>query len=184
MPQPRELLREVRRLLKPSGDVVITLPNSGRPIPFGREDYDFPPHHFTRWSPQAMREFLAREGFSIVRQDASTLGIRYFLDVMVTHCAVKPAIGLLKKVMFGGQVQPEATVSELFDGTAAESNSAGLRRGILSNKRLRSFLFGSYRSLFKILCWPFAAALVSYYRAIRADCGNCLYTFARKINGA
>jgi hypothetical protein len=132
-----------------------------------------------------MEEFLKRGGFSIVRQKASTLELRYLLDVMVTHCAVKPAISLAKKFMFRGQVRPEATVSELFNDVAAPLGSGGLRRGVLSSKRLRSFLFAFYRFLFEILFWPFAAAVMVYYRATRAeDCGNHLYTLARKNNGA
>lgn len=42
VPEPRELARESRRLLKAGGHLVITLPNARRPIPFGREEFDFP----------------------------------------------------------------------------------------------------------------------------------------------
>ena len=53
----------------------MTLPNALRPLPFVREQHDYPPHHFTRWTPEAMRGFLEREGFSVVHQDAGSLKV-------------------------------------------------------------------------------------------------------------
>lgn len=180
MPQPTALLRGIKRLLRPGGALVITVPNADRPLPFGREVWDFPPLHFTRWSPKAMRTLLEREGFSIVRQDASMLELRYFLDVMVMHCAIEPLLALAKKWMFRGETANGRTVTELMSDSNAAAESKSWLQRVFGSKRLRAFLFSSFRFIAKVVLWPVAVCLALYYRATRADCGNCLYTLARK----
>ena len=65
-PEPRELLALIKPVLKRGGHLAITFPNESRPILFRREDYDYPPHHFTRWNVRSLRMFLEGQGFAIV----------------------------------------------------------------------------------------------------------------------
>lgn len=94
MPNPDLLLREVKRVLNIGGHIAITLPNARRPLPWGREEHDYPPHHFTRWTPEALRGFLERRGFTIIRQEFGHLRLRYLSDHFFYFVLV-PAMKLL-----------------------------------------------------------------------------------------
>jgi 2-polyprenyl-3-methyl-5-hydroxy-6-metoxy-1,4-benzoquinol methylase len=169
-PEPRELVKQASRLLKAGGTLVVTLPNGNRPLPYGREEYDFPPHHFTRWTPKAMRGFLEREGFRVTSQKAGSLEFGYFLEIMTLHWAVKPALKLAKKLLF--KKAPEgATVTEI----AAEQKLPGA----LADKGLRSKLFGAFALGSKVVLAPVAGAFWLGYAASR-ERGNILFTAAVK----
>ncbi len=170
-PEPRELAKQARRLLKPGGTLVVTLPNALRPMPYGREEYDFPPHHFTRWTPTALRSFLEREGFKVVRQEASSLEFSYFLEIMTLHWGVKPALRLAKRVLFKKGASEAASVTELSQSEALP--------GALADKGLRQKLFGVYAAGAKVLLSPVAGAFWLSYAA-RRERGNILFTAAEK----
>ena len=176
VPDPVRLLAEVRRLLRPNGHIVITLLNDSRPMPFGRELPDYPPHHFTRWSPAALRGFLTRQRFVVEHQEARRLEVRYLLEMATAHCAVEPALALAKKLLFGGSADPAASVTENF----ASRQPAGGLAAALETKGLRRKLFSCYRSLAAAALTPPVLALTWYYRCFRPDSGNNLYMRARK----
>lgn len=65
--RPREWLQIIKRLLKPDGRLIISVPN--RNMYWGNLEYhptDLPPHHFTSWSPTALRQFLQKSGFEVM----------------------------------------------------------------------------------------------------------------------
>jgi len=65
--RPLALLVELRSFLRPGGQVCITVPRFDRyPRLFDREA-DFPPHHLTLWSPEAVKIVLQKAGFENVK---------------------------------------------------------------------------------------------------------------------
>ncbi len=172
-PEPLKLLNLLKPLLRKGGHVALTLPNALRPIPFTREEHDYPPHHFTRWTPEAMKGFLERNGFVVVRQDAGTLKLGYLSDHVFFYAVMPFVLKLAKRVLFG-KAGAAKTVSELY--------SAGGAAGALSDKSRRQALVDAAKLPLRLVTWPVAAAMWLYYRATRPLPGDCLYTLARREN--
>ena len=173
-PEPAWFFGEVKRLLKPGAYVAITLPNGLRPLPWGREEHDFPPHHFTRWTPESMRRFLERQGFEVVRQEAGTLKLRYLSDHFFFYRVMPQLIAGAKKLLF--REAKGATLSELYDKAGG-----GQARG-LADKGRRQRLVNAARFAFQISFTPAALAMKAYYRSRQKLCGDSLYTLARYRN--
>jgi 2-polyprenyl-3-methyl-5-hydroxy-6-metoxy-1,4-benzoquinol methylase len=163
-PEPAWFLEKIKRILKPGGHIALTMPNSQRPIPFQREEHDYPPHHFTRWSPPAMKAFLERNGFEIVRQDATTLHLRYLTDHIFFYRIMPGLLGPARR---------------LFAKDAAGGRKPGPEAGPLSDKVRRQRLVDLARFTFQVLASPLAALWRLRWRARRSECGDCLYTLAR-----
>lgn len=188
-PEPARLLGLVKPLLKPGGHVAITLPNADRPLPWGREEHDYPPHHFTRWTPRAMRGFLERQGFAVVHQEAAELKVSYLADHFFFYVLMPGLLGLAKRVLFG-QGAPEGSFSELYATPAAVGEPAGKDpgagswrrrlRAALAEKGTRQRLVNAFKSLCAPLAYSVAVPFTVYYLALRAECGDCLYTLARR----
>jgi len=170
-PEPRELLALVRPLLKKGGHIALTLPNALRPLPFVREQHDYPPHHFTRWTPEAMKAFLEREGFVVLRQDAGRLKLGYLSDHIYFYALMPAALRLAKRLLFGKK-DDGRTVAELY----AETGAAGA----LSDRSRRQALVDALKLALRLFTWPAAALMWLYYRATRRLPGDCLYTLARR----
>ncbi len=167
-PEPGELLDAVTPLLKKGGYLALTLPNASRPLPFKREEHDYPPHHFTRWSPSAMRTFLASKGYSVVRQDAGTLRLAYLSDHLY-FAAIAPLISAYKTLKFGAAATGK-TVTELEGGGA----------GALSDKAARQRLVDAAKLVLRVVTWPAAALMWVFYKLTRPLPGDSLYTLARR----
>jgi hypothetical protein len=60
---PCLLIESAIKLLKPGGQLVISTPNSQM---CWRPPLDFPPHHLSRFTPQALRALLTNAGLRIV----------------------------------------------------------------------------------------------------------------------
>lgn len=169
VPEPGAFLDKVAGLLKPGGHLAVTLPNAKRPLWFTREEHDYPPHHFTRWTPEALRGFLERRGFEVVRQDASALRLSYVADHIFFYGMMRPLLGPLKRLLFGVAAAGK-TVSEVAkDG----------RAGALADPVRRHRLVAAFRALMKLPILPLALLIKLRY-ALRTDAGNDLYTLARK----
>lgn len=176
-PEPAELLGQVRRLLKAGGRIALTLPNNRRPIPFRREAHDYPPHHFTRWTPQAMRNFLEKHGFAVERQVAGELRWEYVSDHLFFFGVMPALLAVAKRVLFGRSAPAQATVTGLYsEGTAAPGDAAGT----LADPLVRARLVEWARTAFRAAAFPFALLLTAYYRATRELAGDSLYTLARR----
>lgn len=172
-PDPRELLALLLPLLKKGGHIALTLPNARRPIPFRREEHDYPPHHFTRWTPEAMRSFLERNGFLVVRQDAGSLKLSYLSDHIYFYALMPAALALAKRALFG-KAAGGGTITQLYDASGAG--------GALADKSRRQALVDASKRLLRVLTWPAAAALWAWYAATRPSSGDCLYTLARRVD--
>ncbi|GEM_PF-1903649 len=62
---PKEILGEIKQVMRPGGYLVLSVPNKER---FGTidEDWDYPPNHLFRWNKRSISIFLESHGFSIV----------------------------------------------------------------------------------------------------------------------
>jgi SAM-dependent methyltransferase len=76
---PLGLCRSLRGLIRPGGTVGISVPSwDRRPAWFGRET-DYPPHHFTLWTKEALAAILTRAGFTDVRVFESPMIFQIFV---------------------------------------------------------------------------------------------------------
>ena len=63
---PDIFLGQIKECLAPGGLLAISVPNPGRWMPGGlRENWDYPPHHLTRWNSEALQIFLEKYGFQV-----------------------------------------------------------------------------------------------------------------------
>lgn len=172
LPEPRQLLSEVRRLLRRGGGLVVTLPNELRPLPFGREVWDYPPHHFTRWTPAALARFLEAGGFRVERHEVSPLEIRPVLDSAVDACLLKPLLTLAKRVLFGPSADLRAPVSELSRRSPGGEGRLG--------PSMRKALFHAVRNSGRALFFVPVALWVLHQRRTHPERGTCQFVLARK----
>ena len=63
---PAQFLQQLQGLLAPGGWLALNTPNRERSPNF-KERWDYPPHHLTRWSKEALRNLLSHAGLSVVR---------------------------------------------------------------------------------------------------------------------
>jgi SAM-dependent methyltransferase len=173
-PEPARLLGQIKPLIKPGGYLAITLPNELRPLLHGRADYDYPPHHFTRWTPDAMKNFLERNGFSVIRQKADFLGLQYIADSYFFFVVMPPLLGLAKRIIFGRRALTEKTFSDLY------GDSHKTQETRLSNKRIRQQIVNGALFFFRVFFSPIWIFLRYRYSRGKSLGGNCLYTLARK----
>lgn len=92
--QPVALLATAFSLVAPGGTLVVSTPNRlGRPrVP---EQLDSPPHHLSRWTPEALRRALGRAGFEDVAIGFSPghIGLK---AVLLQRTQFGLAVGLLR----------------------------------------------------------------------------------------
>ncbi len=61
---PLMFMKNVKKLLKPTGMIAGSVPNTARYIVKKRFSPDNPPHHFTMWRKKQLLSFLTKIGFS------------------------------------------------------------------------------------------------------------------------
>lgn len=65
---PFAAFEDVRKLVRPDGLIVVTMPNAAGPIRhFADALTEVPPHHVTRWSEPTVRVLAERHGATVVR---------------------------------------------------------------------------------------------------------------------
>lgn len=62
---PNQFLKTIKGLLRPQGSIAISVPNRDMAVN-SLGEYDYPPHHLTKWSDKALAHFLNSHGFSII----------------------------------------------------------------------------------------------------------------------
>ncbi len=177
-PEPRGLLAAIKPVLKRGGHIAVTLPNESRPAWFGREDFDYPPHHFTRWNVDALRSFLQREGFTVV--DLRTVGpsVRWFSEVMFYGLIAPSAVRAARRALFGPQ--SEGTLTDLY-AVASPAPPDAAPDGLkiyLADPARRQRAANIFKYACRVLTYPVAAVLALACR-LRPRSGEYLYCLAR-----
>jgi 2-polyprenyl-3-methyl-5-hydroxy-6-metoxy-1,4-benzoquinol methylase len=71
---PAGLIASISACLRPGGLFALSVPNPRRlALHWCREEWDYPPHHLTRWTPQALLNVLRTHGFQILEQHSEPL---------------------------------------------------------------------------------------------------------------
>jgi SAM-dependent methyltransferase len=168
--EPRELLEAIKPVLKRGGHAAVTLPNDARPALFGREIWDYPPHHFTRWAPAALRSFFEREGFAVA--DLHTYGpsAAWFSEQIFFEWIAPPLLALARRVLFGGA---SGTLTELYAAVPPDGPKPAL-----ADKSRRQRLVDALRFACRAFTYPAGLALMLVYRLAGRD-GEHLYCLAR-----
>ena len=66
---PSDFLRQIAAVLMPGGQLFLSVPNPERcMLRLGREEWDYPPHHLTRFSKEGIARLLERAGYEIVKR--------------------------------------------------------------------------------------------------------------------
>lgn len=97
---PTRFLEDLKGLLCPGGLIVLSVPNRERSIDtLGAGDG--PPNHLTRWSPSALKGFLERTGFEVVKLREKTLDHDDLANYLRNRVRLGIASGLVKKGLAG-----------------------------------------------------------------------------------
>jgi SAM-dependent methyltransferase len=176
-PEPRALLALIKPVLKRDGHLAITFPNETRPILFRREDYDYPPHHFTRWNVRSLRGFLEGEGFAIEALETFGPSVRWFSEILFDGLIAPSALGLARRILFGSS--STGTLTDLYSSTAAPAPGAqGAVKGLLAGKARRQALVDAFKLACRLITYPLGAILALAYR-LKRNSGEYLYCLAR-----
>jgi len=119
---PREVLREIRRIIKPDGYLFIGVPNldSFQAKLFGRFWYYLgPPTHTFAYSPKSLTKFLEQEGFRVekVGYNSDFSGICGSVQIFVNQRNGKPASAgwVINNPIFKLIGQWTAKITDLFE---------------------------------------------------------------------
>jgi SAM-dependent methyltransferase len=170
---PVGFLRLAGRLLKPGGRLLIAVPDTRRRTPFGRDSWDYPPHHLTRWSPKALRLALEKGGFIVEDLRSKPIPVVDFSRVWADRSA-QCLLRLFKLVRYG-----RGAASRPMDEILAARSSGG-KATALPDKSRRVRMVFAYHAVFNFVTYPLFALLRLYYRLARPDAGHTLLAISRK----
>lgn len=174
--EPRALLELIKPVLKRGGHLAITFPNEGRPILFHREEYDYPPHHFTRWNVRALRGFLEGQGFAIVTLETVGPSTRWFSEILFDALIAPYAVAWARSLLFGPEAKGPITVLYAAGNSGKERPSGA--KGFFLQKSRRQALVNVFKSACRIFTYPAGAALSLVYH-LKRNSGEYLYCLAR-----
>jgi 2-polyprenyl-3-methyl-5-hydroxy-6-metoxy-1,4-benzoquinol methylase len=169
---PIGFLRLAGETLKPGGFLLVSVPDNRRPTPFGRDLWDYPPHHLTRWTPKALRLALERAGFELADMRGMPLHAWEFSRIWADRSA-QAILKVIKRLLFGAGAasQPmDALLEKAPSGPGAS----------LPGKTARVKLVATYHAVFSALTYPVFVLMVLYYRRALPGVGLGLLAVARK----
>ena len=172
-PEPAALLAAIKPVLKRGGHLAITFPNADRPHPFGVEAYDYPPHHFTRWTPRALRVFLESRGFAIVVLTTVGPSVYWASETLFYGLIAPPALALAKRLFFGRRAS--GTITDLYAASGTEAPGAG---ALLADKGRRQDLVAFFKRACRLATWPLGLLLALGCR-LKPGSGEDLYCLSR-----
>jgi SAM-dependent methyltransferase len=165
--EPRDLMALVRPVLKRGGHLALTFPNAERLRPFGTEEHDYPPHHFTRWTTAALRKFLEGQGFEIVELNTYGPSVRWGSETLFYGLIAPAAIAAVRRLAFGKEAT--GSLSDLY---------ASKPDGALADKSRRQTIVDAAKTFARLLTWPLGAVLALAAR-LKPRSGEHLYCLAR-----
>jgi SAM-dependent methyltransferase len=155
---PAAVLRGAAALLKPGGLLLADVPNADRAFGGTLAIIDYPPHHLTRWTEQALRAVFARAGFEVLRAD-SIMQLGNFYDHIFSTITLNLA-ALFKKLRYGGSMaELRLTPMAKAAGAAPAADTGAARRA-----RLVAAVRRLYYAVFWLPLLPAAAVFVLYCR--------------------
>lgn len=173
---PREMVVSARELLKAEGRLVITTPNGHRPVPFGRGEMDYPPHHLSRWTPEVLEAFLRREGFEVEYSCPDPLVTWEFSGHFIGR-ATKALLKLSKRILYG-KAAAGATLTQL----VRSDKSRGAVAGLITDKDRRVRLVDGFERTLGWVLAPFFLPMKWYYLARNPRSGSRIGFVARKTS--
>ncbi len=163
MADPLEFLRGIKACMKEDGVLALAVPNPGRwALRFGRETWDRPPHHLTRWNEHALCAALERAGLQVIeiyREPVETFAqvVSGFQDVVWAR--------VLKNFSFG-------IASRL------KSQAPAAEPGREDRTSLRDCLVKAKNFVIRWTVFSLSAVFYPFLKAGRAE-GKTLLVFAR-----
>jgi len=168
---PRGFLALAAKILKPGGRLLVAVPDNRRPTPFGRDYFDYPPHHLTRWKPEPLRRALESAGLRVEEIFAKPLPVIDLSRIWADRSA-QAILRAIKRIRYGrgaaARPMDEILAAEPGGASAVPDKAA----------RLRAVFF--YHSVFNTVTWPLFGAMTLYYRLTRPGMGHTLLAVARK----
>jgi len=157
---PADFIEKLKKMLVPGGVLMLSMPNAARPLLFGgREGWDFPPHHLTRWTAPRLDRFLAAHGLERVLLEDSALGEEQVYNQLLgvkADEAVKAAVAAVKKLFFGERGAAPA------DQLAATGGGVA---GLLKFRAARRLPVTALKLFLRALVLPVSLPLLLYYLA-------------------
>ena len=163
---PQAFLDTAKSFLKADGFIALSVPNRNR-WQIGHDPLDYPPNHLTRWSPAALRNFLASNGFEVVSILEQPLTVRraaQMLSTLFRSGLIADAVGEQPPAFRELGEMPLEELQRTVDRLQADKRQSLAAR--LSAWKLRALL-------------PLAALLLPYFRS-RGRTGLYLYCLARR----
>lgn len=167
MPDPQDFIKKIKSILKPGGFFVFEVPDKNRFFKDSSGLFDYPPHHFTRWSLKSIEIFLQENGFKISEKHLPFNFSAYFNNFISLF---------LLRLSF---IYKRITGKNKFH---VETGSNIKIKTIESKINLKRIVLSIIKGLVSILSIPFLiiAFIPSYIYAIIKDKGFVIYVIARK----
>ncbi len=155
---PHAFVANVNKLLKDEGYIVLSVPNPKRiGLIFGRESWDYPPHHLTSWNKRSLEALLQLNNFEIVNLKDEPLNLLKVLP----DC-------LSGKIKFN----VNHSVERMYSGSANSFAKSVLRFTYTTLSKCKKFF--SQAAAVLLLPW--------YSLRYRNRAGSSLLVIARKKN--
>jgi SAM-dependent methyltransferase len=162
--QPAAFLERVKSCLRPRGYIGLSVPNRERWLT-GPDVFDYPPNHFLRWSPDALKNFLSVQGFETLSIREQPAGIVYTAQMinmsLRTGLAQKASTGAPESFRDIMQMNPEEA------GAALDAGPTARQRAMRLLGRIKF-----------LVCFPLAVGAYPYVRMRRYKAAY-LYFLAR-----
>ncbi|MFH1368245.1 MAG: class I SAM-dependent methyltransferase [Elusimicrobiota bacterium] len=180
---PAGIIDICKDMLNKEGYIALNVPNRKRPIFFGRrEDWDFPPHHLTRWDDRSLTDFMLREGFEVIMLKKTPMTATPIYNQLLgipLNKAIKNTVFLLRRIILGHT--PDYSARYSMDELAARTgNSDSKEKSIPAGKPLRKFIVQVIRTAAWLVALPVSAPLSVYFSMFRKGKGGEIFLLARK----